>query len=70
MSFYGGKFYSIHSSGNVKEILRRRKQYIEERHNLEKNSFENSKSWIDEYITMVKLMISNYIIRHLDLFPI
>ncbi len=49
--FLWGKFYSIHSSGNVKEILRRRKKYIEERYNLEKNSFENSKSWIDEYIT-------------------
>lgn len=44
--FIWGKFYSIHSSGNIREILKRRKDYIMKLHDSE-NSLSNS--WINEF---------------------
>ena len=51
--FLWGKFYGIHSSGNIKEILRNRKKYIEEAYNYYKEHNDKilGKQWIEEFIT-------------------
>ena len=49
-NFLWGKFYGIHSSGNIKEILKNRKKYIE--NELKKHNYNLIKeSWIDKFIT-------------------
>lgn len=61
--FLWGKFYAIHSSGNIKEILKSRKKYIVEEYKLacsnknlsskkvEKLLKNQDKGWIMDYIT-------------------
>lgn len=51
--FLWGKFYGIHSSGNIKEILKKQKEYINKIYNLyRKNNEVNIKQlWINEFIT-------------------
>ena len=47
-----GKFYGIHSSGSIKEILRNRKKYIEwEYNNYKEQGRIIEKNWIEEFIT-------------------
>ena len=47
-----GKFYGIHSSGNIKNILKNRKEYIIKEYNIRKNNNNlEEKSWIDQFIT-------------------
>lgn len=51
--FLWGKFYGIHSSGNIKEILQKQKEYINRMYNLYRKNYElnKKKSWINEFIT-------------------
>ena len=50
--FLWGKFYGIHSSGSIKEILKNRKKYIErEYNNYKKIDRIVEKHWIEEFIT-------------------
>jgi len=50
--FLWGKFYGIHSSGNIKNILKNRKEYIIKEYNIRKNNNNlEEKSWIDQFIT-------------------
>lgn len=51
--FLWGKFYGIHSSGNIKEILKRRKEYINKIYNSHKRNDELNKKhlWINDFIT-------------------
>ena len=50
--FLWGKFYGIHSSGSIKEILKNRKKYIErEYNNYKKIDRIVEKHWIVEFIT-------------------
>ena len=51
-TFLWGKFYGIHSSGNIKEILKNRKNYIQREYNRMVQEHINVKdSWIDEFIS-------------------
>ena len=50
-TFLWGKFYGIHSSGNIKEILKNRKKYIEKEYQKIKDSIYLKNSWIDGFIT-------------------
>ena len=47
-TFLWGKFYGIHSSGSIKEILKSRKKYIE--NELQNDIFSN-KTWLNDFIT-------------------
>lgn len=44
--FIWGKFYSIHASGNIRDVLRRRKEYIEKVHNSDSIL---SNDWTNEF---------------------
>ncbi len=50
-SFLWGKFYGIHSSGNIKEVLKNRREYIQREYNKLKNKIDISDSWINEFIS-------------------
>lgn len=52
-SFLWGKFYGIHSSGSIKDVLKSRKRYIENEYNIikEKNYGKiPESSWICDYV--------------------
>lgn len=49
-TFLWGKFYGIHSSGNIKDILKRRKDYIKKEYEKMQQS-GLIKNWINEFIT-------------------
>lgn len=50
--FLWGKFYGIHASGNIKTILKNRRDYIIKEYNIRKNTNQlDENSWINEFIT-------------------
>lgn len=54
--FLWGKFYGIHSSGNIKDILKSRKEYIKHEYNvLPKQANGLTGTWIDDFISNGKV---------------